>query len=488
MFLKLISLEWKSFIRSASFKTNLILKIVLGLIGLYFIFIFSALGFFIVDIIQEMNLDVFSTINRYILYYLFFDLAIRFLFQKLPTTQIRPLLTFPISNKQIVGYTLLKSFNSFFMWIHLFLLLPLSVRLIIEGYPPSMIFLWAISIFGFLLSNNLLNLLLQNKKSILFIIISIAGITFIIHYFTDWDYLKYFEVFFISFYNNSWMFLLPITIVLGLTYFAFRDYLNNLYLDAGIAIPTKRSKNWDWIEGMSTKDPFLQNDIRLILRNKRSKGTLFLSVLFLFYGLLFFKEIDVFDISKASSILIFSIIVSGGFIFSFGQYVPSWDSAYYPLLMSQNIKYRSYLESKWRILLVGGLITGMLSLLYILLDIQLIYPLIAAIAYNIGINTHLALFTGAYIRTPIDLSQNKNIFGDRKAFNVQTMLISLPMFLLPMIIFITAAILGSPKLGYYIIIGTGIIGFVFKNMFFDKIEKIYKKYKYVTLDAYKQKN
>src|SRR5690625_5779071 len=79
---------------------------------------------------------------------------------------------------------------------------------------------------------------------------------------------------------------------------------------------------------------------------------------------------------------------------------------------------------------------------------QLLYPILAAIAYNLGVNTQLALLTGAYIRTPIDLSQNKNIFGDKKAFNIQTMLISLPMFLLPILIFLITSTISSTKHGF----------------------------------------
>lgn len=486
MLLQFINLEWKAFVRSASFKTNLFLKIVMGFFGLYFAASFLMLGYFLFDLFQDQNLDPIPTINRYVLYYLFMDLGVRFLFQKLPTTHIKPLLALPIVKSKIAGYTLAKSFQSFFMWMHLFLLIPLAFRMISEGYDSSSVLLWTLSIFCFLAINNLLNLLLQNKNSVLITIAVFAGVTAVIHNFTDWDYLNYFGLFFESFYYKTWMILFPILAVLGVGYASYHIYLKNLYLDVGMAISTNTTRNWKWVEGLNTKDPFLQNDIRLILRNKRSRGTLFISLIFLAYGLLFFKDVDVLSTSSAVSSLMFSLIITGGFIFTFGQYVPSWDSSYYPLLMSQNIKYKAYLESKWRILVIGGTITGLLSLLYLFKDIQLIYPLLAAFAYNIGINTQLALLTGAYIRTPIDLSQNRNIFGDKKAFNIQSMLISLPMYLLPILIFITASSLGSPKMGYVAIIIVGILGFVFKSLFFNTIEKLYKKRKYLTLQSYKE--
>lgn len=486
MFLKLLSLEWKSFIRSASFKTNLVLKIFLGFIGLYFAVTFLMLGYFLVDLIQEMNLETFKTINRYVLYYLFIDLVVRFMFQKLPVTTIRPLLAQPILKRKIILYTLGKSFNSFFIWLHLFLLIPLAFRLVTEGYNATSIILWTLSIFCFLAINNLLNLLLQNKTSILVVIIGVIAATASIHYFTTWDYLAYTGAFFSSFYSFNWLFSLAALAVIGIGFFTYHVYLKNLYLDAGMAVATKDRKEWHWLQKLHAKDPFLQNDVRLLLRNKRSRSTLLLSIVFLGYGLMFFKNVDITSLSASTSSLLFSLFVSGGFIFTFGQYVPSWDSAYYPLFMTQNVKYKAYLDSKWRILVIGGLVSSALSFLYLFLDFQLLYPLLAGIAYNLGINTQLALLTGAYIRTPIDLSQNKNIFGNKQAFNLQTMLISLPMFLLPMLILFVASTLSSIKIGFIVIICVGICGFAMKNVFFNRIVKIYKKHKYITLQSYKE--
>ena len=44
MIQKFLYLEWKAFIRSASFATNLALKILMGFVAVYFILIFLALG------------------------------------------------------------------------------------------------------------------------------------------------------------------------------------------------------------------------------------------------------------------------------------------------------------------------------------------------------------------------------------------------------------------------------------------------------------
>ena len=107
--------------------------------------------------------------------------------------------------------------------------------------------------------------------------------------------------------------------------------------------------------------------------------------------------------------------------------------------------------------------------------------------YNIGVNSHLVLLGGAYTKTPIDLASSKGAFGDKKAFNAKTLLISLPQLLVPMGVYALGHYLISPNMGLVFVALAGILGFAFKNKAFTLIERIYKSEKYATLQSYKQK-
>ena len=120
------------------------------------------------------------------------------------------------------------------------------------------------------------------------------------------------------------------------------------------------------------------------------------------------------------------IFISGGFLFSFGQFVPSWDSAYYPLMMSQNIRYREYLNSKWYLIIIATVLSTILASFYIYFGWDAYLAVIVGAIYNIGVNSYLVLWGGAYIKTPIDLTSNKKAFGDKQAFNSKTLLLTLP--------------------------------------------------------------
>ncbi len=56
------------------------------------------------------------------------------------------------------------------------------------------------------------------------------------------------------------------------------------------------------------------------------------------------------------------IFVSGGFLFTFGQFVPSWDSSYYQLMMTQNIPYKGYLSSKWWLIVIATFVSTIIGL------------------------------------------------------------------------------------------------------------------------------
>jgi multisubunit Na+/H+ antiporter MnhC subunit len=208
--------------------------------------------------------------------------------------------------------------------------------------------------------------------------------------------------------------------------------------------------------------------------------------MFLFYGLLFFtSSIEVYN--NPITHILGGIMVSGGFLITFGQFVPSWDSAYYQLMMTQNIPYKGYLSSKWWLMVMATIVTTTIASFYLYFGWQVYLTIIVGAIYNIGVNSHLVLLGGAFTKTPIDLSSGKGAFGDKKAFNIKTMLISLPQLGLPVLLYWLGSKYANPNVGLALVAGAGVIGFAFKEKAFSMIEKIYKSEKYATIAAYKQK-
>ena len=104
-----IGLQWKSFFRSATFKTEIWFKILMALGALWFILVFSGMGLGAYVLIEKSGLgDPLRVVNQFMIYYLAFDLVFRYMLQKMPVTNIKPLLYLPISKSKVVNFSLGK--------------------------------------------------------------------------------------------------------------------------------------------------------------------------------------------------------------------------------------------------------------------------------------------------------------------------------------------------------------------------------------------
>ncbi|MDQ6469972.1 DUF5687 family protein [Flavobacterium sp. LHD-80] len=486
MIKKFIFLEWKAFIRSASFGKNLAMKILLGFLMIYFSLIFVGMGVGAFYVLKKMNLEPLQTVNRFLIYYFIFDLIVRLMVQSIPVLNIKPLLVLPIKKPTIVHFSLGKTVLSFFNWVHALFFIPFSVVLLIEGYDVVSILFWNLAMISLVYINNFLNIILNNIDKLFVVFLAFAIALGAAQYYKLFDITVFTAPFFQGLYKIPGLSLIPVFVLAGLYVFTFRFFKNNLYLDAGLSIKEDiaSTENLTWLNQFGTLGTFLKNDIKLIKRNKRSKTTIFMSFLFLFYGLIFFGNTH-----QPPIMYIFAgIFVSGGFLFVFGQFVPSWDSSYYQLMMTQNIPYRGYITSKWWLIVIATFISTILASFYLFYGWQVYLTIVVGAIYNIGVNSHLVLLGGAFTKTPIDLSNAGGAFGDKKAFNLNAMLLTLPKLLLPLGLYGIGLYLDDKTLGLTLVAGAGILGFVFRNKVFSIIEKRYKAEKYSTISAYKQKS
>ena len=485
-----LNLEFKSFFRSASLGTSIVIKIFTALAALYFALIFISGGLLAYKLIKdELHLDPLITVNKFLIYYFVLDLTIRFFFQKMPVLNIKPLLHLPISRATIVHFTLGKTVLSFFNWVQAFFFIPFSLILIYKGhYPIQNVIFWHLGIIGIVYCLNFINVLLNNKDAVFYPIVAVVIGCGLAQYYKFFNITDFTFPFFNGLYQTPFFFLIPIILAVVLYYFSFNYFKSNLNLDEGLVTKADvaKTENLTWLNQFGTLGIFLKNDIKLLKRNKRSKTTIYMSVFFLFYGLFFFSN-PIY--ANSSTIKAFSgIFITGGFLLNFGQFVPSWDSSYYQLMMSQNIRYKDYLSSKWWLMVIGTTIASILASFYIVYGWQTYLIILAGAVYNIGVNSHVVLLAGAYVKTPIDLTQAKGAFGDKKAFNIKTVLLGLPKILVPVLLYFIGSFFFSPNVGILLLAFAGVLGFAFKNKMFTIIEKVYKTEKYATIAAYKQKN
>ncbi|ETN94095.1 hypothetical protein P278_28990 [Zhouia amylolytica AD3] len=457
---------------------------------MYLIAMFTLLGGGIYFILEEkVQKDPLLIINQFLIFYLFIDLVFKYMMQKMPVVNIKPLLYLPFSKSKIVHFSLWKTILSFFNFIHYFFFIPFAVVLIIEGYPPGHVIGWTMGALALIYCNNFINVFLNDVDAVFYSFLGALVILFGLHYYQIFDVTVYTAPIFDALFNQPYLVIIPILLMISMYILAFRYFKNILYLDGGLQQKQQEAKteSFDWLNRFGGISVFLKNDLKLIKRNKRSRTAVIMSLVFIFYGMLFFT--GAVEAYEGPVWRIFAgLFVTGGFLFTFGQYVPSWDSSYYQLMMSQNIMYRDYLNAKWWLIVIATILTTLVASFYAYFGLEVYLAILVAAIYNVGVNSHMVLWGGAYVKTPIDLTSNKKAFGDKQAFNVKTLLLTIPKLLLPMALYAVGHYTIGPMLGYALVTLAGLLGFAFKEKVFDIIEKVYKTEKYKTIAAYKQKN
>jgi len=489
MFLRLLQLQWKSYRRSSAFTSGVVTSIFYLFGMLYFIAMFTLLGFgsfYLID--GDMGVDPLMFINKYMVYGTSFWVLWRYFIQKMPVLNVKGLLSLPVKENTIVHYALGRTLFSFFNISNAFFFVPFSIVLVNNGYPIAQVLSWHLAIVAIVFCTNYINILINDRNDVFYTVASVLILFAGLQYYDIFDITQHIGPVFDTFYNSPIYTLIPWLILILLYRSTFTHFKHRMYLDSGLQEVKKEAQNLQlgWLNRFGRTAIFVKNDIKLILRNKRSKMTIWVSIGFLFYGLLFFTD-TTGGLYNAPVWKIFAgIFVTGGFLFTFGQYVPSWDSSYYPLMMSQNIVYREYLNAKWAMITIATMASTVLGSFYIIFGWDVYAAILTGAIYNIGVNGHLVLLSGAFIKSPIDLTTTTKPFGDKQAFNAKTLLLSLPKLFLPMILYFIGSLFGGEWVGYMTVAFTGLLGFFLKNKVFNWIETLYKVEKHKTLEAYKQ--
>jgi hypothetical protein len=487
-----LNLEWKQYFRSSYWQKNMAMNILLVFFALYFVVIFLALGFGLLPILKKVypEQDPFVVANGFIFFWIIGDLMMRFFLQKLPVMSVKPLLTLPIKRSIVVNFVLGKSALSFFNFLPLFAIIPFSIMLIGNGYETSMVLTWMFTMIIIILIINFLNFIIEAfsaETELSFLpLILVIGTLYGLDYFGIVSMTTLIGDALIGIANNPIFILIPLAFLATCYSFNFKLLKDKLFLDSSLKSKVTEVKAADlsWTKRFGDIAPFMQLDLKLIWRNKRTKSSVFIMIIGLLYGLFFYPQPLYREMVWMFPFI--GIFVTGIFLINFGQFIPAWDSAYYKLLMSQNIKYEQYLRSKFILMTISVVIMFVLSIPYVYFGWKILLAHFAAAIYNIGVNSHVILYGGSFNRKKIDLSQ-------RAAFNYQgtgavQWIIGLPLMLLPMLIFAIVNWLIGFEAGIATLIILGVLGVVFHKKLMRMITKRYLDSKYKMIDAFSQDN
>jgi hypothetical protein len=279
--------------------------------------------------------------------------------------------------------------------------------------------------------------------------------------------------------------LVPVGFAALIYYINYKYLRTKIYLDATLKPKTVKANTSDmaWAKKFGEMGPFLQLDLKMIWRNKRTKSQVFISLLFVFYGLIFYTQ-DIYSDMMPMKVFL-GVFMTGIFLSNFGQFIPAWDSSYYSMMMSQNIPLRKYLESKATLISVSVIVMFLLTIPYIYFGWEALAINFACALYNLGVNIPVILFFGSFNKKRIELDQSP--FGNMQGTSATQFLIMLPVLIAPIVLFSIFYYAISFEAAIIVLSVLGVIGFAMKNYLLNLVTEQYRKKKYGMIAGFKEK-
>lgn len=484
--MNLFVLKWKETFRAPQWDTKLSIKIIMGLLVLYFLgaFLFLASVLYPILFTTVLDREPLEVFNSVLLYIFLGELIFRFFLQQLPVTDIQSLMLLPIKKSRIINHVLLRSIFSGFNTTPLIVYLPFGISMYKDDYLPNEILAWWVALLLVTLALNFLTFLTHKNNRYFVGLLLLVATTVALAEYTSIDLPVYIGKIF------DWVVVSPALVALFFGFF-FLCYLGvyffmkkGFYLDANLGKKQTKVRGGEmrFLDSLGSETVILKNDLRMIVRNTRPRQTVALSFLFLFYGIIFFSQ----DIYRDQDfVLVFAgIFITGGFTMTFGNLVPAWDSSYYKLLMTQNISYKKYLLSKWNLMVFVTAICLVLALPYLYYGTDIYAIITAGALFNMGLGTWITLFGGLMNKSPIKLNVKAKAFENTQGFSLNQFLLIIPKMILPIFLYWLPATFLGPLAGYLTLGGSGVLGIVFKRQLADWITQLYKKQKHETLNAF----
>lgn len=484
--------QWKSTWRSPIWQKNLAIKILIGFFGFIMILYLLGIGLFINKILDEAypGQDHVFIFNGYLLYFLVIDLFMRFMLQGLPRLTIESYLHLPIGRKKIVHYVVNRTLTSVFNFLPLFIMIPVSIKIVAVQYNAADAWYWIFMIMMLVLANNFFATYLKRQLGSKPGIVGIVGVLIILLFVLD-----YFNVFSLSDVSShafgyilTYKYLVLIPVVWMLTAYRLHYHFlkKRLYPEE---IEKRKSTKIDsiseirYLKSLGITGSVIALEMKLFWRNKRTRTIVYMLPLFLLYGLYFYVQPKVLDLT---GMLIFvGIFMSGGMMLNYTNYAFAYESGYFDSLMTKNIDFHKYIRIKLFIAILVSTICYVLTIPYVFFGTRIFFINSMTFLYNIGVLSILLLYMATLNKQRMDLTRGA-------AFNYQGIgasnwLAMLPAFLLPVLIYWPFSAAGYPDAGIMFIGILGLIGLVFNRFFVGFVIRNFYKRKYIMMEGFRQR-
>jgi hypothetical protein len=492
MLLTFLSHQWTGFWRSHGKGSHIAVQVIMGLLILYVLtcafFVGIAMDVLIIKLLP--NKDVIMVFNGFILYYFVVDFLTRLQLQELPTLAVVPYLHLNIRKNKLVNFLNIRALFSAFNLIPIFIFFPFCQMSIAESFGTATSITYMVSIFSLAIFNNYLALYVKRLSTVSTGFV-FAGLVLLLSFAA----LEYYQVFSIAEVSNQVFRQIAMQPLTGFIFPAIAlvifivntNYLQkNLYIEElNPGEKLKSATDYPILHRFGEVGKLAEMEIKLILRNKRSRSTVSKGLIFVFYGFLLYKEAYL-DKNEFGMMLMASLFMTGNMVMLYGQFMFGWQSNEFDGLMASKMKITTFIKSKFLLFTLSSTILTIAISLYGLMSWKILLLQFAAYFYNIGIATVMVLYFATRNYRNIDLSKGSSF--NWQGVGAASMLMSIPVILVPLLIYLPLAHYGQPYLGVLGIAILGIAGLLTRNFWVDFLVKEFNKRKYKIAEGFRERS
>jgi hypothetical protein len=487
-----LSHELKAFWRSKNAGKNLAVQIFMGIMILFLLLYVSLIGFFLDKVLIQVfphDTAVFSFCG-FILMYFMWEFFARLQLQELPTLRVQPYLQLPIKRNTLISYLAITAlFSAFNLW-PIVLFFPFVFKVILHQSGGLAALGIIVSILSISIFSNYLALYIKRKASLNGWIFLIASAVLILISLADfmWHLISIRQISYLFFghlLTQPILMLVPVLLALGMYYINFIFLKQNLYLEELSSKKEKHRASTDYpiLSHFGATGDLVANEIKLILRNKRTKSTNIMSVFFLFYGLMFYPNPGLRD-SETFKVFV-GMFMTGFFINSYGQFMYSWQAGHFEGLMVSKIKFSDFLKGKY--LLLTGVSTAafILTTPYVYFGWKVLLIHFIMYLWNIGVTINIVLYFANQNAKRIDLSKGASF--NWEGVGATQLILSFMLLLPPLFIYWVFKLLGQADVGLAFIALVGLIGTLSRGFWIKLLETDFNNRKFTILEGFRNK-
>jgi len=439
MIVQFIKLRIRETTRSSVWNKNVVVNIIFALFMLYMMACFLILGFVLDKTLVKASPgnDPVEMFNRVLLYYFGLELLVRFFMQPTPAMSITPFMHLPVRRSFLMHFLLARSIVNPLNYISFLIFIPFSIRAVSVYHSGVAAGWWLLALFLLVVFVIYINVYIKRQMVVKPLVSLGCGLAFI-----ALIVLEFFGISSLTGVSSSlfgavmeqpmWI-LAPVALAVGAYLLNYRFLKVHSYpeeIDRTITKKKVAVQSLGFMSRFGQIGELIGLELKLILRHKRTKSVLYISPIFLFYGLLFYTN-PVYKDSMMWLIFV-GIFITGFMMLAYGNFIVAWESKFFDGILTREGSLFDYFRAKYYMLASFCMVSYVLTTPYVFFGMKILWIQTACFLFNMGVGSLAMLWFAQYNRKRIELAQGS-------AFNWQgtgaaQFISMLPALILPMLI------------------------------------------------------